>query len=133
MVNIFWEVKFDKMSESTGNLAVEVFNPKSDKPSGIMATMSDFWVFCFGNPIQIWVSEVDALKSYINDNKPFRVIDVGGDNNASLYLYKRDELLNQCFMRIDNMDLDELKSYLKFYIIKRSEQYLKEELSKGDL
>lgn len=116
----FAEIKFDKMSAKTGNLAIEFFNPKSNKISGISVTTSDFWVYAFGNPLELWVAQVNELKRYINDNAPFKTIDVGGDNNASLFLYKKDVLLRDIFTRIDNMGIEHLRLFFQLYINERN-------------
>ena len=40
------EVKYDPMSQETGNIVVEI--EMYDKPSGLMATQADYWVFYDG-------------------------------------------------------------------------------------
>jgi hypothetical protein len=40
------EVKYDPMSQETGNIVIEI--EMYDKPSGLMATQADFWVFYDG-------------------------------------------------------------------------------------
>jgi hypothetical protein len=130
---LFFEVKFDKMSAVTQNLAVEYFNPKLGKLSGISVTQSDFWVFAFGHPLQLWLAGVADLKDYIGRNPPFKVIDVGGDKNASLYLYKKDRLLAEIFIRIDNLEKDTLTSMFNLYINDRNENYATKEVRGSDV
>ena len=121
--SVLFEVKYDQMVGRTGNLALEFWNPKLNKPSGIMVTLADFWVFCFGNPLEVWICEVEGLKVFMENNKPSRTIDVGGDKNASLMLYKKDVLL-QAFYRIDNIEPTELESCMKFYVGERGRKYI---------
>ena len=130
---LFFEVKFDKMSCVTQNLAIEYFNPKLNKLSGISVTDSDFWIFAFGHPLQLWLAGVADLKDYIGRNPPFKVIDVGGDKNASLYLYKKDKLLSEIFIRIDNLEKDTLTSMLNLYINNRNEDFVTKEIGGKDV
>lgn len=101
------EVKNDVYALRSGNIAVEMFNPKSAKPSGLSATKADLWVFMVG--AEIWITRTDTLRKFVEDNKPFRIIDSGGDNNAYLYLYKKDAILDTIFHRLDNLEKKELK------------------------
>jgi hypothetical protein len=121
---IFYEIKYDLMSSKTGNLALEFFNPKSGKPSGIMITSSDFWIFCFNEPIEAWLCGVNALKAYIDANKPKRIVDVAGDKNASLMLYSREKLCAELFRRIDNMEKEEFRNIISAYINERGNNYI---------
>jgi hypothetical protein len=105
------EVKTDAMSEKTGNIAVETFNTKLCKPSGITSTTAQFWCYCFLNG-QIWIAKVTTLRSFLGETKPFREIPSGGDDNAYLVLYKRDVILGQCFVRIDNLPVESLAGVL---------------------
>jgi hypothetical protein len=64
LINDFFytfEIKYDVMANSTGNIAIEYYNPKSDKPSGITATKANYWI-CILNPEQIYISTVENLK-----------------------------------------------------------------------
>jgi hypothetical protein len=121
---VFFEVKFDLMSSSTGNLAIEFWNPKSNKESGILITRSDFWIFAFNNPIELWICEVSFLKEYMNENKAKRIVNVAGDRNASLALYCRDKLCDEVFIRIDNMEKEEFRAIIKGYVNKRGNDYI---------
>ena len=97
---VFFEIKYDLMSQKTGNLAIEYFNPKKNKPSGINVTTSNIWVYVLPDK-SIWFASVKDIKDFIKKIKPFRIINIGGDKNASLYLYKKNKILNKLFTRID--------------------------------
>lgn len=125
---LFIEVKYDKMSDVTKNLALEYFNPKSEKLSGISVTQSDYWIFAFEKPLQLWISSIDEIKNYVGQNPPMKVVDIAGDRNASLYLYKRDKLISSIFTRIDNMNKDDLIHMFNSYIRIRNENYAREKL-----
>lgn len=119
------------MSCKTGNIAIEFWNPKKNKPSGINVTTSDFWIYCLGNPLETYLISVERLKEFVEQNKPFRIIDVGGDDNASLMLYKKDAIISQ-FIRIDNIDKDELNWLLNEFISNRNSMFFKKELDNAD-
>lgn len=98
------EVKYDLMAEKTGNIAIETYNPKSNKPSGINITKAHFW--CHILPSEgfnyIFMTTVKRLKNYVAANKPKKIIECGGDKNATLYLYDDAKLLS-IFNRIDSI------------------------------
>lgn len=109
------EVKNDVYALKSGNIAVEMFNPKSAKPSGLTATKSDLWVFMVGE--ELWVANTEALKKYVEENKPFRIIDSGGDNNAYIYLYKKDVLFPAVFHQINHLNDEELVKKLEGLVL----------------
>lgn len=121
-----FEVKWDKMSDITNNIAIEYFNPKRNSGSGITVSTADFWIYCFGNPLEIHAVSLKFLKEYVDRNPPFKLIQVGGDNNASLMLYKKDTLISELFWRIDNIDENELNTGLQNYINTRNSDYYNE-------
>lgn len=82
------EVKFDKMSDKTGNLAIEFFNPKLNRDSGLSATTADVWFYVFPDGT-IWWAYTKELKEFIENNKPAKTFKGGGDKNADLYLYRK--------------------------------------------
>lgn len=60
----------------TGNIVIEF--SMHGKPSGIMVTKSDWWVYIFQNLKEIWFIKVDNLKKLLSDNQ-FE-IKIGGDD-----------------------------------------------------
>ena len=88
------EVKHDLYANKSGNIAIETFNPKTGKDSGLGITKADLWVHITDIP---YITSVKKLKEYVEENKPFRIIDCGGDDNATLYLYKADIILDAIF------------------------------------
>lgn len=95
------EVKSDLKERQTGNVAVEYFNTKKQAPSGIDATTAKLWVFVLIDPITIWACSVSELQNYIKKVKPLRDVS-GGDDNSQMFLYKREQLFDDIFYRIDN-------------------------------
>lgn len=99
------EVKYDKMAQKTGNIAIEFYNSKSCKDSGIAVTKAKIWVHILqdGDNKTMWVASVKELKKFIKNNPPFRTVMDVGDNNACLHLYKEDEVLGVVFHRIETL------------------------------
>lgn len=87
--NLKGEVKFDKASDRTGNIAIEFHNSKLNKPSGLTATKADVWFIVFPDDV-IWWCYVEDLKKFVKENKPKKVVIGGGDKNADLYLYSKN-------------------------------------------
>lgn len=110
--NIMVEVKYDIYAARSGNIAIEFYNSKLGEASGIDATEADIWAHVLSDPHSIWFSSVKKLKEFIKSNKPFRVITAGGDDNASMYLYKKDFILPSVFHRVDGLTKDEFLQVL---------------------
>lgn len=109
------EVKFDKMAAKTNNVAIEVFNPKSNKESGINITKADLWFHLIpdGNNITCWFNKTSNIIDFISSNKPNRVVDFSGDGNATIYLYPIDDILNKILFRLENLSLTNAKKKIK--------------------
>jgi hypothetical protein len=102
------EVKNDEYAKRSGNIAIEVFNPKSNKASGITATKADLWVHILED--EVWITSTKNLLDFTKTAKPHKIVDRAGDNNATLLLYKKEHILNEIFTRIDTMDKQSLES-----------------------
>jgi hypothetical protein len=98
----FGEVKYDRMESSTGNVAVEHYNPRAGRPSGLMATRAEVWFLVLERPRTVWAASVGRLKAYCRDVRPHREVEWGGDANASLWLYPTGPLLSACFVELTN-------------------------------
>lgn len=107
------EVKYDLMAEKTGNLAIEVHNTKSDKPSGINSTKSDLWTVVLSKEekTEIWMCSVLKLRLWLDNNKPKKTVNFGGDKNAKLLLYPKEKILSE-FKRVDELDKKEFNKWL---------------------
>ena len=44
-------------------------------------------------PEKIYITQVSKLKEFVATVKPLRIIAAGGDDNASMYLYKKEIIL----------------------------------------
>lgn len=86
------EVKFDRMSGATGNLAIEFWNPRSDLPSGITATRADYWVYVLEKPLVAYLVSVRSLVDFMAATQPLKSVRYAGDGNASIHLYKLESL-----------------------------------------
>ena len=99
------EVKYDEMEEKTGNIAIEIYNPRSGKPSGLTATKAILW--CHALKDSVWITSVDMLKKFCEETPPFKMFSSAGDGNAAILLYKRDDIL-EIFERIDECPKEEV-------------------------
>ena len=93
------EVKNDLYAIRSGNIAIEFFNTKQAKPSGLTATRADLWIQIVGQ--EIWCANVENLRKFVTSTPPFKIISNGGDSNAALYLYKKDVIFADVFKRVD--------------------------------
>jgi hypothetical protein len=92
------EVKRDDKASKTGNLAIEVAH--KHKPSGIMKTTADFWVFVVGT--EAIMVQTDSLRDFIKktnipaadagDNKKSSIIPVPINQICELQLARRIRL-----------------------------------------
>lgn len=87
-----FEVKNDVMSAKTGNVAIEYWNSKKNAPSGLYRTTATFWVHKFEGTL--WISRVSSLLDFTKTEKPHRMIAGGGDDNADMFLYKKEKIKN---------------------------------------
>lgn len=101
------EVKYDIMCERTGNIAIEYWNSKSNKPSGINATKATFWCHVIGGSNEVWINTVENVKKILIEKKPLRTICSGGDKNSDMLLYNKDVFCESMF-RIDNINQADL-------------------------
>ena len=99
------EVKYDEMQEKTGNIAIEIYNPRSGKPSGLTATKATLW--CHVLQDSAWITSVEKLKKFCEEVSPFKSFNSAGDGNASILLYKTEDILT-IFNRIDRCNQKEL-------------------------
>jgi len=109
------EVKYDVMAQKTDNIAIEFYNIKQKKPSGIDATKANIWahVLADGSNLTLWLASVKGFKAFIKTNKPFRTIECAGDDNASLYLYRTDNVLDVILHRAETLDKDNLHKLIR--------------------
>ena len=83
------EVKFDRMTQKTGNVYIEY--ESRTKASGIRTTEADYWAY-FTQDEECFVISTKRLKEKIFKLKPRRV--PGGDNNSSMgFLIKLTDLI----------------------------------------
>lgn len=86
------EVKYDPMSNKTGNIVVEV--EMFGKPSALMTTKASYWVF-YDDQVFVYIKP-DAIKQCIKENNLRTVKFTGrGDKHSKIaYLIKKDLLFS---------------------------------------
>jgi len=110
------EIKNDLMAQKTGNIAIEIFNSKKLSKSGVQATRANLWAHIINN--KVWLTSVAKLKHYIDTMPPHRIIENGGDNNATLLLYKIDNIVPDIFISLHKATQDNLYNILQMLGIK---------------
>lgn len=94
------EVKEDLYSAKSGNVAIEYWNSKSNKPSGITITKANIWCHIIaGEP---FIIKTKTLKDFIDKVKPKRMLTGVGDGNADIMLYDC-EVLKAVMVPLDNI------------------------------
>jgi Holliday junction resolvase len=92
--SITLEIKHDKMAAKTGNVAIEYYNSKQCKPSGIYVTKAKWWVHKIDGVM--WICEVEKLINFTKTEKADKMIVGGGDKNADLFIYRVDRFTDIC-------------------------------------
>lgn len=95
------EVKHDVYQQRSGNLAIEIWNCKSDKPSGLKISKAHLWTYVLSD--SIWICNTQDLRMFTDSIPPKRLVSKAGDGNATIILYDSEEILNAVFHRIDNI------------------------------
>lgn len=106
------EVKFDAYEARSGNIAIETFNPRSGKPSGLGITGAFFWSHVLSDN-SVWLTRVSDLKQFVEVTPPKKTVSCGGDDNATLLLYANSIILNGVFTRVDLLTGNELFKFLE--------------------
>ena len=98
---LLFEVKYDLKSAHTGNLAIEHWNSKSNKPSGLSHTKSDYWVTVLPSPTSVYIAKTQDLRQYCQSTPPVRKVQRAGDSNASIWCYPMHDILTSVFDRVE--------------------------------
>lgn len=108
------ECKYDSYSQISGNLALEYFNPKTNKPSGIYVTTAQIYCYLLPDDINMtaWIISTNRLREFVKTEVPLKNLQKVGDGNASILLYKLDHILPH-FSRIDNLPCDQITILIK--------------------
>jgi hypothetical protein len=104
------EVKYDIYANKSGNIAIETYNPKIEKESGLTATKADLWVHIVDT---VNITTVKKLKEFVGNTEPKRIITAGGDDNATLYLYDRDVIFPAIFIELDSLSTKEREQTIR--------------------
>lgn len=108
--NITFEVKYDLYSSKSGNLAFEFFNSKKMTDSGINLTKAKYWVHVINenNIPVIYICNTEKLKNFIKIKEPKRIVFSGGDNNADIKLYSKDDVIDIILFKLTHNLMKEL-------------------------
>jgi len=78
-------------------------------------TKSDIWVQVIGD--ELWACKSKDLKNFIKKNKAFKTIKYAGDGNATILLYKMQEILPAIFIPISELSQKHLADTIHKLII----------------
>ena len=94
---ITFEIKTDIRHKQTGNIAVEIYNPKTRKLSGVFTSEADYWVYVLED---IWTIKRPQLLelALFEQGRVIRAIG-NGRGNASVKLFSK-EVLHDHFSRL---------------------------------
>ena len=105
-----FEVKYDFYAAKSGNIAIEIFQPHTLKPSGLTSTLADFWVQILSSE-EVLSCRVLELKKFVDEVKPDRLVESAGDGNATIILYEKSRIL-PVFTNLVGLTEIELRSLL---------------------
>lgn len=98
-------MKTDRYHQKSRNIAIEVWNPRQNAPSGITASRSDLWVTVLAD--SVWVAPTEAVRAFAAAARPgdgVRRVERAGDGNATLLVVADRHLLNFVYARLDGGD-----------------------------
>lgn len=89
-INKSIEVKYDEKSNETGNIVVEIeFN---GKPSALMTTTADYWVFYDGNVFVTIEPQYIIQCIFMNKLQYVEFVGKGDNKSKKAFLIKKDTL-----------------------------------------
>jgi hypothetical protein len=97
------EVKTERKFSVTGNIAVEHWNPRQNKPSGISASQSDLWVTVLAD--SIWMVPTLTLRQFVDNLRigpGVRHLKRVGDGNADCWIIRGDLLLGPVYRELQS-------------------------------
>ena len=104
------EVKYEAYAVRSKKFAFEYWNPKLEKPSGILATESDVWCHVYPN-VGIFSIKTTALKTLIHEVRPLKIIERWVDKNSSMMIYTVDSIKDR-FSLLEDMTFEEILGML---------------------
>lgn len=84
-----YEVKSDRLSEQSGNFCIEFYNTKQEKPSGIVSSKADYYVYFADGKWRIAKRDELLVKLIQEQNKDIRD---GGNNNSRMVILPVEKL-----------------------------------------
>lgn len=101
---ITFEVKFDIYANRSGNVAIEYLNTRTNLPSGISRTDATYWIHVLSEN-EVYICATSQLRHFVETAEPHRTIPSGGDNNAMLLLYRKEDIARECFVEISQFNM----------------------------
>ena len=94
------EVKYDPMSNDTGNFLVEIeFN---GKPSALMTSTATYWLF-FDDAQWVWIKPMEIIRCIFLNQLRWKEFIGDGDTKSKKAFLIRKEILKNFAMKIQNV------------------------------
>lgn len=103
------EIKGDFRSQETGNIVIELM--MYDKPSALLSTEADVWVFCTGKEL-LWITPIKIIECIMVNNIPSRRLTGRGDSVSKIACLVPFEVFRQYSHKIEEVSPDFLDYYL---------------------
>ena len=88
------EVKYDKKSNETGNIVIEI--EMFGKPSGLMATKADLWVFYDDKDFMVISPKDITYFLFVNQHIHKEILGLGDTQKKKAFLVPKDKLFEAC-------------------------------------
>lgn len=96
------EVKWDKAAARSGNLYLEMHNPRASKPSGLAISQADWWCHVVGEGQHAYLMPVPYLRQWIEKGQFRRTRTQGKDSNSQGLLLPLQQLAQERrFLRVE--------------------------------
>lgn len=87
-IDVFFEVKRDRLMDTTGNICIEY--ESNGKPSGITVSIADYWVYMNDNMTEIYLIDIKYIKRCIAKGMFHKNIRCGYNWLSRAYLFDKE-------------------------------------------
>ncbi len=96
------EVKWDKAAARSGNIFLELHNPRSNRPSGLTASQADWWCHVVGEGQWAYLMPIVFLRQWLEGQELRSTRTQGKDSNSRGVLVPLASLAQERrFLRVD--------------------------------
>jgi len=102
------EVKFDRMSNFTGNVALEWRNDRTGEPSGLLASVTSLWFVILAD--EIWGACTHRMRQVFHGGGHIRDVAAAGDGNARIRLFSKASILGPHMVEVGRLAPTDLRT-----------------------